>query len=157
MKPRFETITEKRFVGKRISMSFSDNKTKALWQSFMSRRGEVKNNIGTGLYSLEMYPPHFFVHFDPGVEFEKWAAIEVHDLDTVPEGMETLAVPEGLYAVFLYKGLASSAPEAYQYIFGTWLPNSDYVLDNRPHFAVMGEKYKNNEPSSEEELWIPIK
>jgi AraC family transcriptional regulator len=75
----------------------------------------------------------------------------------VPDGMETLTAPGGLYAVFLYQGPANAAPETYQYIFGTWLPTSDYALDNRPHFAVMGEKYKNNDPSSEEELWIPIK
>lgn len=39
----------------------------------------------------------------------------------------------------------------------TWLPASDYNLDNRPHFEVLGEKYKNNDPTSEEEIWIPIK
>jgi AraC family transcriptional regulator len=30
-------------------------------------------------------------------------------------------------------------------------------LDQRPHVEVMGEKYKNNDPDSEEEIWIPIK
>jgi AraC family transcriptional regulator len=37
------------------------------------------------------------------------------------------------------------------------LPNSAYALDDRAHFEVLGEKYKNNDPSSEEEIWIPIK
>ncbi len=37
------------------------------------------------------------------------------------------------------------------------LPNSEYELENRPHFEVLGEKYKNNDPNSEEEIWIPIK
>jgi AraC family transcriptional regulator len=35
--------------------------------------------------------------------------------------------------------------------------NSKYLLDNRPHFETLGEKYKNEDPSSEEEVWIPIK
>jgi predicted transcriptional regulator YdeE len=30
-------------------------------------------------------------------------------------------------------------------------------IDNRPHFEVLGDKYKNNDPSSEEEIWIPIR
>jgi AraC family transcriptional regulator len=64
---------------------------------------------------------------------------------------------EGLYAVFLYKGAASAAAPFYQYIFQTWFPNSEYLLDNRPHFEILGEKYKNNDPASEEEIWIPIK
>ncbi len=54
-------------------------------------------------------------------------------------------------------GPASKGPETYRNIFETWLPASGYVLDNRPHFAVMGEKYRNEDPDSEEEIWIPIK
>lgn len=42
-------------------------------------------------------------------------------------------------------------------IFGVWLPASGYTLDRRPHFEVLGEKYKNADPNSEEEIWIPIK
>lgn len=45
----------------------------------------------------------------------------------------------------------------FQYIFGTWLPASGYYLDNRPHFEILGHKYKNNDPDSEEEIWIPVK
>jgi AraC family transcriptional regulator len=62
-----------------------------------------------------------------------------------------------MYAVFIHKGPASKGPETYNYIFGTWLPGSDYILDSRPHFALMGEKYKNDDPASEEEIWIPVK
>jgi AraC family transcriptional regulator len=35
--------------------------------------------------------------------------------------------------------------------------DSAYDLDNRPHFEILGEKYKNESPDSEEELWIPVK
>ncbi len=71
--------------------------------------------------------------------------------------METLILPGGLYAVFLYKGPAGAGSKLYQYIFETWLANSEFLLDNRPHFALMGGKYKNEDPNSEEEIWIPIK
>jgi AraC family transcriptional regulator len=157
MKPRIETLTEKKLIGKRMIMSFSENKTFELWRSFMSRRKEIKNNIGTELYSIEVYAPLYFNNFNPNAEFEKWAAIEVTDLETIPNEMETITLPDGLYAVFVHKGPASTGPKTYQYIFGTWLPNSDFLLDNRPHFARMGEKYKNEDPNSEEEIWIPIK
>lgn len=62
---------------------------------------------------------------------------------------------EGLYAVFDYKG-SSEVHKFIQYIYTSWLPNSEYKLDHRPHFEVLGEKYKNNDPNSEEEIWIPI-
>ena len=35
--------------------------------------------------------------------------------------------------------------------------HSEYEFDNRPQFEILGEKYKNNAPDSEEEIWIPIK
>jgi AraC family transcriptional regulator len=44
----------------------------------------------------------------------------------------------------------------FQYIYSTWLPASGYALDNRPHFELLGEKYKQGSPHSEEEIWIPI-
>jgi len=40
-------------------------------------------------------------------------------------------------------------------MFNTWLPASEYVLGDGPHFAVMGKKYKGEDPDSEEELWMP--
>ena len=157
MRPRIEMLSEKKFVGKRIKMSFSDNKTHELWRSFMPGRRQINNIIGMELYSIEVYEQLYFDNFNPKREFDKWAAVEVMNFDRVPDEMETLNSPRGLYAVFQYKGAASKGAETYQYIYGTWLPESDFLLDNRPHFAVMGEKYKNEDPDSEEEIWIPIK
>jgi AraC family transcriptional regulator len=69
--------------------------------------------------------------------------------------MELFTLKGGLYAVFDYKG-PSDDKSIFQYIYSTWVPKSKYKLDNRPHFEVLGEKYKNNDPESEEEIWIPI-
>ena len=157
MKPRIEILSEKKLVGKRMTMSFSDNKTGELWRHFMSRRKEIQNNIGTELYSIQIYAPLFFNNFSPNTAFEKWATVEVTDFDTVPNEMEAFTLTGGLYVVFLYQGASSAASNTFQYILGTWLPNSAYTLDARPHFEILGEKYKNNDPDSEEEIWIPIK
>jgi AraC family transcriptional regulator len=157
MQPGIETLKEKKLVGQFIKMSFSNNKTFELWRSFMPHRKEIQNNLGSDLYSIEVYEPGFFGNFNPAREFDKWAAIEVPDFSIVPNNMETITIPGGLYAVFLYIGPASAAAKLYQNIFGDWLPNSDFLLDNRPHFALMGAKYKSEGPSSEEEIWIPIK
>jgi AraC family transcriptional regulator len=157
MQPRIEMLPEKNLIGKRTSMSFTHNKTFELWRSFMPRRKEIQNTVGTELYSVEVYHPSFFDPFDAAAQFEKWAAVEVTDFDTVPAGMETLVFPTGMYAVFLHKGPAAEAAQTYRYIFATWLPGSGYVIDNRPHFAVMGEKHKKDDPASEEEIWIPVR
>lgn len=106
---------------------------------------------------MVVYQPSHFMHFKPTNEFERWAAVEVENYDHVPNEMETYTLPAGLYAVFHYKGTSTEIASFYQNIFTVWLPNSAYALDDRAHFEVLGEKYKNNDPSSEEEIWIPIK
>ena len=98
-----------------------------------------------------------FKNFNPAAEFQKWAAVEVLDFTEIPEGMETYTIKGGLYAVFDYVGPASEGEKIFTYIFTSWLPASEYELDNREHFEILGEKYKNNEPDSEEEIWIPVK
>lgn len=157
MKPRIQTLSEVLLIGKKLRMNLMANQTQTLWQNFMPNRKEILNSIGDELYSVEVYDSlSYFSSFSPADKFDKWAAVRVADHEMVPAGMEALIIQSGLYATFSFKGLDSEAPAMYQYILGTWLPNSEYQLDNRPHFAVMGEKYKNNDPDSEEEFWIPI-
>lgn len=156
--PRKEYISEIKLVGKRIKMSFSSNLTTGLWKNFMPHRKEISNSLNTNLFSVEIYnSPDFFEEFDPTKNFEKWAAVEVSNFSTIPHEMESLIIPAGYYAIFNYQGKGSEASEAYKNILQDWFPNSEYKLDHRPHFAIMGEKYKYEDSSSEEELWFPIK
>ena len=157
MEPEIRTLTPKKLIGKRLTMTFADNKTFKLWQSFMPGRKEITNNLNNDLISMQVYDPTFdFSNFNLNAEFEKWAAVEVRNFDTIPSDMEPYTLNGGLYVVFHYKGLNTDTG-IFQYIFGTWLPTSGYLLDNRPHFEILGEKYKNNDPDSEEEIWIPVK
>jgi len=156
MTPKIETSNEKKLVGKRMTMSYADYRIGELWGSFMPRRKEITNCINNDLMSMVVYQPMHFANFKPTNEFERWAAVEVENFDKVPNEMETYILPSGLYAVFLYKGTSTDISIFYQNIFTVCIPNSSYVLDNRAHFEVLGEKYKNNDSSSEEEIWIPI-
>ena len=159
LQPRIETLTERKLIGKRITTSLADNQTFKLWQSFMPRRKDIKSNLTAELFSITVYPQSFdFAFFNLKAEFEKWAAIEVADFKTVPNEMETFTLIGGLYAVFDYKGLSTDT-SIFEYIFGTWLPGSNkYLLDDRPHFEILGDKYNNNnDPNSAEEIWVPIK
>lgn len=158
MQPEIQTLAEKKLVGIKMSMSLADNKTGLLWQGFMPRHKEIINKLNNDLISMQVYPSiAYFESFNPEVIFTKWAAVEVTDFENIPSGMETFLLQGGLYAVFLHKGAASTGAATFQYIFGTWLPGSEYLLDDRPHFEVLGKKYKNDSPDSEEKIWIPIK
>jgi AraC family transcriptional regulator len=156
MTPQLKTLQEKKLIGKHVTMSLADNKTGELWKNFMPRRKEITNNVSGDLISISIYKTGHFAEFNPAALFEKWAAVEVCDFNSVPGDMVTFLLKGGLYAVFYYKG-SSTDMRIFQYIFGTWLPQSDYLLDDRPHFEVLGAKYKNADPDSEEEIWIPVK
>jgi AraC family transcriptional regulator len=155
MQPRIENLAEKKLIGKRLKMSLANNRTGELWRSFMPRLKEIETRVGQDKISMQIYPDASRLG-DPHQEFEKWAAVEVSSFQKVPENIETFTLPGGLYAVFDYRG-SSLDPSIFKYIFTEWLPNSGYALDDRPHFEVLGERYKNADPDSEEEIWIPIK
>ena len=158
MQARFVTIRTKKLIGKKLQMSVINDRTMELWQSFMPRRKEITNVENDFLYSVQVFESEkYFERFSPEIEFEKWAAVEIAEFTNIPESMEMLEIPEGDYAVFNYKGPANAALPFFQYIFQIWIPESEYSLDNRPHFALMGEKYRGNNPDSEEEIWVPVK
>lgn len=156
MQPKIEIIDDKKLIGQRLKMSFADYKIGDLWRRFGSKRKEITNNLNNDLISLVVYEPTHFTDFKSTNEFERWATVEVENYNKVPPEMETFDLQGGLYAVFEYKGL-NTDHSIFQYILGTWLPKSDFELDNRPHFEILGERYKNNDPESEEEIWIPLK
>lgn len=107
---------------------------------------------------MQVYDPSLdFRNFSPDTVFEKWAATEVTEFTDIPEGMKSYTLKGGLYAVFIHKGTPGAFLKTFRFIFGYWIPQSGYEVDNREHFELLGEKYKNNDPDSEEEVWVPIR
>jgi AraC family transcriptional regulator len=154
MQSQFVTIEPKKLLGICLEMSLAENRTGELWRGFMPRLKEIETRVGNHLHSLQVYDEDYFQQFSPTREFEKWALAEVKNFSVIPDEMEPFELPGGLYAVFQHKGMGT---EIFQLIFQEWLPKSGYTLDNRPHFEILGEKYKQGNPDSEEEIWIPVK
>lgn len=154
---RIEQIEPKKLIGFSTETSLADDKTFSIWNKLMPRLKETKNLVSADLFSLQIYDFKSFKNFTPNTIFKKYALVEVKNYDFIPDGFEKFNVQEGNYAVFLHKGTSAEFYKTNQYIFGEWLPNSVYQLDDRPHFAIMGDKYFGHEnPESEEEVWIPI-
>jgi AraC family transcriptional regulator len=120
---------------------------------------KIAKNPAQKLYSIQIFDEDLsWDKFNPKTKFIKWAAIEVKDVRYTAEGMSSYTIPGGIYAVFIHKGPAHTFPKTNQYIFGHWLPNSKYQLDNRPHFEIMDENYPGlDDPEAEEEVWIPVR
>lgn len=157
MTPQIVEANARKLVGIRKTMSHVENRTSELWREFIPQISTISSRVGTHRFSLQNFPDNYFLNFDPGTQFEKWAAVEVSENGNLPSGVEALIIPPGLFAVFHYVGSSAEAQKVFQYIYGQWVTSSDYQLDNRPHFEVLGEKYNNNDPSSEEDIWIPVR
>lgn len=156
--PRIEESKDRHLIGIRIQTSNGEHRTFELWRQFKPRVKEIQGRKSTGFFSVQIFPPELNLpEFTDETRYEKWAAVEVENFDTIPEGMEPFLLESGMYAVFIHRGPASTGHQTFQYIFGQWLPNSAYTLDKRPHFEFMTDQYKPDDPLAEEEFWIPIK
>ena len=151
--PEIRTVAAVKALGMSVEMSLLNPQTTALFQSFMPRLKELPHALGSEVYSLQEYPEGYFNRFDPQQTFKKWALVAITPSTHLPNGMETYEIPGGQYAVFLQKGMDTVI---FNEIYSQWLPQSPYELDDRPHFEILGPKYKHNSPDSEEEIWIPI-
>ena len=152
LEPRIQEFQGVLLCGINVPMelrSFNPERARGL---LMPQLYKISTRLSSDLISLRDFEgvPVFGPVANP--TFTYWAAVEVAQEN---EHFEHLEVPQGTYAVFAYKGL-STDHSIWRYIYGTWIPNSPYTLDNRPHFERLGADYKNNDPSSEEKLWIPI-
>ena len=157
--PEIKELESRILVGikKEVSVLTMDNV--AHWKSFMCRREEIANHIIGEYYSVQEYGESYsFSNFNPAATFKKWAAVAVPEPQDIPENMDVLHLQGGLYAVFIHRGMAKDFSNTFQYIFSEWMPNSNYQLDNRPHFEFLDKRYLGAaNPKSEEEVWIPIK
>lgn len=152
MNPRITELQEKQLIGMKSQMlRHQIESIILLWKQFMPRKKEIQNCISNELIALQDYD-NFGDFKKP---FDIWACAEVSEVKNIPENMMSYTLPSGLYAVFLHKGMDAGA--TYQRIMTEWLPNSGYQIDDRPHFQIMGAKYKNGSPDSEEDFYVPVK
>ena len=150
----FIDLPEIQLSGLSRKMSFSKDETALLWKDFMISKSNL--SIPFELYDVGIYSENFFRNFDPNLKFEKWAALETKNLHEKPSVFQELLIPAGLYLRYRYKGHPKLVAKTYQFLLGQYLPTSKFNLDNRPHFALMGNSYKNDSSESEEDLYLPV-
>lgn len=156
--PTIFSMPEKLVIGMRLRMTLTEDRTSELWRGFLGRVGEIKGRIGSDRLSIQVFDGGKpYENFGPSVKFEKWAAVEVSSVDSVPEGMESRTLAGGEYAIFIHRGTPDMFFDTFQFIFSDWLPNSEFELDSRESFEVLGERYDPFDVNSEEEIWMPVR
>lgn len=157
--PRIIKHKALKMLGMKINTSLAENRTRELWSKFKLRVKEIEHRTDKDYYSIQEYPKDIQMEkLTPHTQFIKWVAVQVPEFENIPSGLDRLIIPAGLYAIFVHKGPVRAFYKTSQYIYGQWLPGSDYVLDQWPQFEIMTEKYLGpDNPDSEEEVWIPIR
>lgn len=159
MTPEILTLPAITLVGIPMKMSIANDQTQRLWQAFMPQRTEIDGvETENEYYSVQVYPQDYFAGpFSPEKKFVKWAAVAVRYAEDLPVDMDVLELPAGRYARFTHRGPASEFFKTAQYIYGTWLAESNEQLAHAPHFQIMGEKYLGHDnPDSEEDVFVPL-
>lgn len=152
MNPKLVNISKKKVVGMRSTMHHQDYENiVALWKGFMPNRKDIQSVINEEFIAIQVYSDFNSLE----KPFDIWACVEVSDHNSIPNRMEAFEILEGEYVIFSQKGMDAS--RTYQRIMTEWLPTSGYEIDDRSHFQIMGEKYKNGSPDSEEDFYVPVK
>jgi AraC family transcriptional regulator len=143
-KPRF-TVVGLHYRGKN-----EHNEIPRMWQALGPRTGEIKNMAPVSV----AYGISANMDEETG-EFDYIAGFEVSTADDVPEGMVAFEVPGGKYARF-----STTLPrigDTFDNAYHRWLPEAGLQPAGGPEFELYDERFDPQDPSSEFDLYIPIK
>lgn len=126
------------------------------WRSFKKDfQQHTANNTFYSIYESEKLctPNTFDLQYKANV----FIGVESSNYDN-KENQKLKIIKGGKYAKFTYVGLVENILYFYQYIWGVWLVDSKYELDNRDDFELYTEKFIGEyNQNSEIDIYIPIK
>ena len=153
MEPSIITRPAVKLVGIRNHYDDSDLSLPKLWSGFSPYRDQIPNranNESFGIYEC-------YKEDGDTVNFSYICSAAVTNFDDVPEGMITRELPEQLYAKFIHQGSISDLDKTLKYIWGSWLPKSDYEYEEKPDFELYPPNYNVMDPGCEMALHIPVR
>ncbi|MCB1756879.1 MAG: effector binding domain-containing protein, partial [Gammaproteobacteria bacterium] len=131
--------------------NFAD-KLPALWDEFLPRMDEIQarmNNKAFGIIQTQKDTD----------SLEYYAACEVTEKNGIqlPEGMVSLKIPSTSYAVFAHKGNLNHINNTVNYIYSSWLLQSEYWHTYGPDIEVYDDQFIPGSEGSIMYYSIPVK
>ena len=121
-----------------------------LWAELWGREFEVENQVSLTPFGVS------FGH-GQGTNFRYGAGYEADPPANLPDGATVITLRAGTYAVFSRRAPISTLPALFDHIFQTWIPASDYALDEGAIF----ERYPADSGAEGDarlyEIWAPVK
>jgi AraC family transcriptional regulator len=152
MEPEIVTHGAAKVIGVARQYNEEDLNIETLWSAFRPSVAGIANRVGDDAFGIyEEYCEN-----QDSIGFSYICAVEVSDFDTIPKGMIARTIPQHLYAAFRHKGPISYLPETLKYIWGSWLPKSDYDYVDKPDFELYAPGANPNDPEKTLYLYIPV-
>jgi AraC family transcriptional regulator len=154
MEPKFKKLEDMLVVGLQTLNTCHYNVIPKLWQRFLKRESEVQHvaaeNVGLGVsFGIEKK--------EKESEFFHIVGHIVSSIEGIPEGMTYRKIPAHDYAVFTHKGPLSKLGETYDFIYGEWMPKSEYEYDDSNEIEWYDERFNPEAEDSEFDIYVPIK
>ena len=158
LEPEIVQQSERRMVGIKTLYYGVDSeknniaeKLPALWDEFVPRMEEIThrpNNLSFGIIQTQK---------DTDL-LEYYAVCEVDQKAdmVIPEGMVCITIPAAKYAVFTHKGDVLHLNNTVNYIYSSWLMNSEYWHTYGPDIEVYDDQYISDSDESVMYYSIPV-
>jgi AraC family transcriptional regulator len=118
----------------------------ALWPKFVARIPEIENRA-------ESYVTYGVMRPQPDA-LQYMAGVSVSKAERIPNGMESVIIPAGTYAVFSYP--LSQLGKGFGEIYNQLLPRSGLRVLPGPSLERYGEDFKAQDPQSPVGICIPV-
>lgn len=123
-----------------------------LWSAFRPYRDKIPNRVGSDFFGIyENYEES-----EDNTTFVYVCSAQVANFDEVPDGMITRELEAQTYARFTHIGPLAKLEDTLRYIWGSWLPKSDYEYAEKPDFELLPAGFNDADPNNHIYLNIPI-
>jgi len=153
MEPQIITRPAIKLVGIATQYNDADLSLPRLWSAFKPYKNSIKNRTNDNSFGIY----ESYIEQGDDVSFSYVCCAAVENFDSIPDGMTTRELPEQLYAKFIHKGAISNLDKTLKYIWGSWLPKSNFDYVEKPDFELYPPNYNIMDPNSEMALHIPIR
>lgn len=159
--PTFTKFGSKDFIGLSTQISSPlgidtefDGKAPLHWKNFDQRRKEIPSRTPGYSYG-------FALSLNQNMDEDTltyMAAVEVPEIPSIiPSDMQTLHLPSQEYAAFEVTGYLESCHVTTDYIYGIWLPQSQFLRGQGPDFELFNHSlYRRGDPNSISFYYLPI-
>ncbi len=138
------------FYGLESEKNNMAEKLRELWQKFLPPMDGIPHRIeGVGYGLIQQRE-------DRSGQLDYFSAVEVSKVTDLPENMTSVFIPEQCYARFLHRGDVKNINHTVNYIYSSWMLNSNYQHSYGIDIEEYGEKYHPTSRDSEVFYLIPI-